>query len=163
MEGLAIRKITDELALKISLQVIREAFSTVAVSFALTAETAPTHPAFIDEARLGQLKNKGAMLFGVFLETQQIGFVAVEKSDEAIYYLEKLAVLPPYRRQGVGTKIMNFACSYVRQIGGTKLSIGIMNENTMLKRWYQDYGFLEIGSKKYQHLPFSVCFMEKSL
>ncbi|HWR08245.1 GNAT family N-acetyltransferase [Sporomusa sp.] len=163
MEGLAIRKITNELGLKISLQVIQEAFSTVAASFALTPETAPTHPAFIDEARLGKLRNKGVVFFGVFLETQQIGFVAVEKSNEAVYYLEKLAVLPPYRRQGAGGKIINFVCDYVRQMGGTKISIGIMNENIELKRWYQAYGFLEIESKKYQHLPFAVCFMEKNL
>ncbi len=42
---------------------------------------------------------------------------------------------------------------------GKYISIGIMDENTGLKKWYLDYGFKEKGTKEFDHLPFTVCFM----
>lgn len=43
------------------------------------------------------------------------------------------------------------------------LSIGIINENKVLKQWYSSFGFNETGFKKFPHLPFTVCFMEKKI
>jgi hypothetical protein len=51
----------------------------------------------------------------------------------------------------------------VKQANGVKVSIGIINENTILKKWYADYGFIETAIKEYSHLPFNVCLMEKSI
>jgi ribosomal protein S18 acetylase RimI-like enzyme len=36
-----------------------------------------------------------------------------------------------------------------------------MAENTRLKRWYEGYGFRETAVKKYPHLPFTVCEMDR--
>jgi len=40
------------------------------------------------------------------------------------------------------------------------MTIGIIEENEKLKKWYSDLGFVHIGTKKFEHLPFTVGFME---
>ena len=44
-----------------------------------------------------------------------------------------------------------------------KIKIGIVEENTVLKEWYKTFGFVHTGTRKYEHLPFTVGFMELEL
>jgi len=81
----------------------------------------------------------------------------------AVFIMEKLAVIPGCRHKGYGRRLMDFAADYIGAKGGNKISIGVINENQVLKKWYIDYGFKEIGIKKFSHLPFEVCFMEKEI
>jgi ribosomal protein S18 acetylase RimI-like enzyme len=77
--------------------------------------------------------------------------------------MEKLAVLPDKRHNGCGRMLMDFACEIIREKNGNLISIGIINENTVLKNWYIKYGFKEKEVKRFPHLPFEVCFMEKEI
>jgi ribosomal protein S18 acetylase RimI-like enzyme len=156
-------EIKDEYEVKASVNVIQKAFKTVADEFSLTKENAPTNAAFIDADNLKQLIRKGGKLFGVLDDKKQIGFVVVEKADNGLYYMEKLAVIPEYRHKGIGTRIIDFVFEYVREHGGDTVSIGIIDENSILKNWYKNYGFLEIRTSKFEHLPFNVCYMAKKL
>ena len=159
-----IREIDDEKGLIQSVEVIRQAFGTVARDFHLTEANCPSNPAFINIDKLKKAgKEKGAKFFGLFIDNRQAGFVAIEKANESLFYMERLAVLPEYRHAGYGKKLMDFVCDYVKKENGAKVSIGIMNENRILKKWYQDYGFIEMEIKEFQHLPFTVCFMEKNV
>lgn len=144
-------------------KVIRDSFITVAHDFGLTRENAPTNPAFLEADALNKMYEKNIKMFAVCKNDVQIGFVAVEKADDTLYYMEKLAVLPEYRHKGCGKMIMDFVTSFVKDRGGKRVSIGIINENTVLKNWYMSYGFRETGTKAFPHLPFTVCFMEKEI
>lgn len=158
-----IKEITTQNELEQSVRVLKESFGPVAREFNLTEENCPTNTAFITLKKLKDLKTKGIRMFGMFLSGKQIGFVALEKASETLYYVEKLAVVPGFRHQGNGKMLMNFVCDYVKKIKGKKISIGIINEHTVLKNWYTGYGFLETGTKQFKHLPFTVCFMEKEI
>ena len=92
-----------------------------------------------------------------------MGFVAIEKADENLYYLEKLSVLPEYRHNGYGKELLQFVCDTAAAKGAKKLSIGIIYEQAVLKDWYKDIGFRETGTRKFEHLPFTVGFMEIDL
>ncbi len=92
-----------------------------------------------------------------------MGFVAVERADASLYYMELLAVLPEYRHSGYGTRLVAFVLDHVRHAGGQKLSIGIINEHKVLKDWYVMLGFAETSTSTFPHLPFAVCFMERAL
>lgn len=157
-----IREILDD-EIESSARVIRDSYSTVALEFNLTSQNCPTNPAFITQEVLRNLKDKGINMFGLFVYGIQIGFVAIEKADEKKYYMEKLAVEPQHRHQGYGKILVDYVVNYVYSKKGIILSIGIINENDLLKKWYNDYGFKEIGCKKFVHLPFTVCFMEKEI
>lgn len=48
----------------------------------------------------------------------------------------------------------------MRDLHAKKLGIAIIEENTVLKDWYILNGFTPTGSKKFEHLPFTVGFLE---
>ena len=87
----------------------------------------------------------------------------MEKADDSLYYLEKLSVLPEYRHNRYGGELVRFVLDTVVAKGAKKLSIGIIYEQTVLKDWYKDIGFRETGTRKFEHLPFTVGFMEIDL
>ena len=161
--SLVFKQIKEDAELEKCVAVIRESFLTVAEEFNLTPENAPTNPAFINLGDLQKMREKGIIMFGVFHEDTQVGFVAVEKANDDTYYMEKLAVLPEFRHRGYGRMIMDHVFTFVRNNGCKRVWIGIINENTRLKQWYQNYGFREIELKRFAHLPFTVCLMSKEV
>jgi ribosomal protein S18 acetylase RimI-like enzyme len=104
---------------------------------------------------------KGVFMFTWIEEEKTVGFVAIEQSDltKPWWYIEKLSVLPEYRHKGIGEKLMQFAVEEIERRGGTYISIALIDEQTILKEWYSKLGFSFIASKKFDHLPFGVCFM----
>ncbi|EHQ91164.1 GNAT family N-acetyltransferase [Desulfosporosinus youngiae] len=160
LEKAHIKEITTEESLANSLKVIKDSFITVARQLSLTEENCPSNPAFTNLENLKKMKDKDIRMFGLFEKGNQIGFVAIEKTDD-IFYIERLSVLPGYRHKGYGKLLIDFVFNYVKAQGAKKVSIGIINENSVLKNWYIMYGFNETGLKRYEHLPFTVCFMEK--
>ena len=156
-----IREVSDGAELRDSASVIRRSFRTVADEFGLTRENCPTHTSFLTTGSLRDQKSKGLKCFGLFGGEKQVGFVGVERDDGASYWIEKLAVLPAYRHGGYGAKLVGFALDYMRQNGGTRARLGMMNEHTVLKDWYLGLGFREAELRRFPHLPFTVCLMEK--
>ena len=161
MSELNIMEINGESELRNSAHVVRNAFKTVALELNLTRENSPTHPSFITTGRLREDRNKGVKFFGLFLGEKQVGFVAVERADVGLYYVERLAVLPEYRHRGYGKRLMEFAFEYIKDNGGRRVSIGIINEQIVLKDWYKAMGFEDMSTRQFAHLPFTVCFMER--
>ncbi len=159
MSTYVIREINDG-ELDTCVEIIQKSFETVAVEFGLTRENCPTNGAFIEKERLASDKLRGNHMFGLSVNDTQVGFVQLAKQDEAVFSMEKLAVLPRYRHTGLGKALMDFSREYVKSNKGEKISIGIINENEILKQWYSVYGFVEVGTRVFSHLPFTVCFME---
>jgi len=159
-EKSTIRELTKAELIR-SAKVIRDSFKPVAIDFSLTKENCPTHPSFTKVRQLYELWDKGVKLFGLFLGDRQIGFVAIEKANEDLYYMEKLAVLPKYQHKNYGEELARFVFDYIGKRGGQKLSVGIIDGHTVLKHWYKGLGFKEVGTQEYRHLPFKVCFMER--
>lgn len=144
-------------------EVIRTSFLTVAKGFGITQEKVPTNGAYIQKERLIEEKAKGQLMYGLFKNEKIVGYMQLEKNREDLYYLQKLAVLPDYRHLGLGRKLLDYAKEQALFMGGTRISIGIIEENTILKNWYLDYGFIHTGTKKFEHLPFTVGYMELDL
>jgi ribosomal protein S18 acetylase RimI-like enzyme len=157
-----IREITEEQDLNNSLNVIRTSFQTVARELNLTRQNCPNHPTFMTLEKLNDFRKK-AKLFGLFNHGEQIGFVAMEKADEQLYYLDRLSVLPGHRHHGYGKKLVEFIITRVIKAGGSNISLGMIDSHTVLKEWYKSLGFIETETRKFEHLPFTVCFMERDL
>jgi len=161
MEDL-IREIQDD-EIDATASIIRSSFMTVAKDFHIIQENCATNPAFITSEKLKESINKGIKFFGLFRCDIQIGCVALEKAQDGVFYMERLAVVPEYRHKGYGKELNDFVFNYAGSQGGKKVSIGIINENIQLKNSYTKYGFTETLIRKYDHLPFTVCFMEKRI
>jgi N-acetylglutamate synthase-like GNAT family acetyltransferase len=147
-------------ALDDSVQIIRSAFGKVAGELGITLENAPRFPAFTTLERLEEMRAGGAIFFGLFINGSQAGVVALEKEATGAYYLKRLAVRPEYWHGGLGRELVDYVIDYVRKLGINKLYLGMVNEQAGLKSWYQGMGFRETAVKKFEHLPFNVCFME---
>lgn len=144
-------------------EVIRQGFSTVASDFGLTAENCPTNGAFIKADRLIADMNKGNLMYGLFADDCMAGFMQLEKKSCSRYELEKITVIPQFRHSGLGKKLLDFAMAKAKGLGAEKLTIGIIEENSILKNWYTANGFVHTGTKKFDFLPFTVGFMEATL
>jgi diamine N-acetyltransferase len=146
-------------------EVIRTSFATVAAEFGLTEENAPSNPAFYNEEKLRDYLKKNVTLHGLYDEARLVGCVAIEQSKDSgpAWYVERLAVLPGERHHGYGALLLEHAEKNIVGKGGAKVSLGIIDENVVLKDWYKRNGYAETGTKKFAHLPFRVCFMEKRL
>lgn len=142
-------------------EVIRQAFATVAETFGLTEENCPTNGAFLRDGALAGELEKGAALYGLSDDDGLSGCMALKRKEGATFYLEKLAVAPWGRSRGYGGALVAHAAEEVRLAGGGTISIGVMYENRKLVRWYERQGFSITGTRKFAHLPFVVCFMER--
>ena len=159
MSEVLIRQVRlDEL--DVFADVIRKSFITVAGDFGLTEQNCPTNGAFIQTERLLSDWDNGNVMAGLFAVGKPAGFAQLAQKDAAVFELCKVAVLPQFRHEGYGARLLNWARETVREKGGSKITIGIIEENTVLKSWYQSYGFLHTGTCVFSHLPFTVGFME---
>ncbi len=146
-------------------KVIAGSFITVATEFSLTRENAPTNPAFATPESLAEYLEKDVEIFLAENGREIVGCIAIEKShiDGISLFIERLGVLPEFRHRGIGRKLLDRALEEIKSRGGKSAGIGIINENTVLKNWYINCGFRETGTKVFQHLPFTVCFMKIDL
>lgn len=144
-------------------RVLNLSHGTIAGDFNFTKEDNPTNNAFIDEKTLREQLNNGIELYGLKMNNRLVGCIAIEKSkrEPSTYYIEKVSVLPEFRHQGIGVRLMDFATAKIKDAGGQIISIALIDSNTKLKKWYLSQGFIETGFKDFEHLPFRVCFMRK--
>lgn len=143
--------------------VIRESFSTVAKEYRLTRQNCPTNGAFIETSRLIADWNKGNLMFGLYCGKTLTGFMELELKKPDIYELKKLAILPEYRHLGYGSLLLSYAQQIALDNHVSKISLGMIEENTLLKNWYIKHGFKHIGTQNFNHLPFKVGFMEQTI
>ena len=140
---------------------VRAAFADVAARFGLTVENCPANAAFLRDADLEKDRRAGVGMFSLYDSGARAGFVALRRKHAEVFYLEKLAVLPEYRRSGHGGRLALAAERRAVELGGRLLSIGIINANFALKEWYVKRGFIANELREFAHLPFTVCILEK--
>ena len=104
-----------------------------------------------------------APMFLFYQDANPVGYFSLAKCSNEEWELNSLAVLPEYRHLGIGKSMVDYAVTTVNNYGGNKISIGIIEENSTLKNWYLKLGFNHISTRKFEHLPFTVGFMELNL
>jgi ribosomal protein S18 acetylase RimI-like enzyme len=159
---LEIKEISTKAQLEQTTVIVQSAFAGIAQAMDLTQQNAPSHPAFTTLEKMSAMQQK-MPFFGLYLDGDQIGCVAIEKAGDTIYYMERLAVLPAHRHAGCGALLVGFVLDYARERRGKKVSLGMINSHTVLKDWYKSLGFVETGTKQFEGLPFVVCFLEKEV
>lgn len=122
-------------------EVIRKSFETVARDFGLTKENCPGHTSFISNEALKSKFKEGYYPYGLFIHDEIIGFVSLTYSGDGTYEMNDFSVLPQYRHLGYGEMILDFCKTKVKGLGGSKIIIGILEENRVLKDWYTLKGF----------------------
>ncbi|MCR5484151.1 MAG: GNAT family N-acetyltransferase [Clostridiales bacterium] len=144
--------------------VIKKSFMTVADEFGFTKDNAPRFTAFAtNEERLCYHLNVEKRPMYKYIEDGRITayYSLLIKGEEC--ELNNLCVLPEYRHRGIGKKLLEDSFRRAKIAGCSVMRIGIVEENTVLKEWYERFGFIHSGCEKYDFFPFTCGYMERKL
>lgn len=153
----------SESELPLCSDVIRNSFATVANDLNLTQQNCPTHTSFITLDNLQYHVRCGYNMFGLYNNDTLIGYASLEKKSARGYELHNLCVLPENRHSGGGKMLIEFCKNYAIQNGADSVTLSMINESEILKNYYMQNGFTVTGTKRFPHLPFTVCFMKCDL
>lgn len=140
-------------------RLIRDAYRDVALRFSLTAESCPKHPSNCTGDWIRSDLTRGVTYYYFASDDNLAGCVALETTDQAVAYLMRLAVLPEYRRRGLGRQLVQHIIDQACQQDMQSISIGLIAAQKELIAWYQNLGFIPGETKHFAHLPFMVQFM----
>lgn len=145
--------------------VIRESFLTVANEFGFTVENAPRFTAFATtrERLEWHLNGEHRPMYAFYDNGTIVGYYSLLLQENNECELNNLCVLPAYRHKGIGEKLLENAFKVSKELNCTKMNIGIVEENKVLRNWYEIFGFTHIGAEKFDFFPFTCGYMEKEL
>ena len=145
--------------------VIRESFLTVANEFGFTEENAPRFTAFAttDERLSWQLENEHRPMYAYYDDGKIVGYYSLAILDEHRCELNNLCVIPSYRHKGIGEQLLKHAFDSARNLNCRKMHMGIVEENRILRQWYEKMGFVHIGTEKFDFFPFTCGYMERDI
>ncbi|MBE5940724.1 MAG: GNAT family N-acetyltransferase [Lachnospiraceae bacterium] len=158
-------KVVEQKDISECVNVIRESFKTVADELGFTVENAPRFTAFATtEERLDwHLNGEHRPMYAYYDNETIVGYYSLLLQDNNECELNNVCVLPAYRHKGIGEELLNHAFKTAIELGCKKVNIGIVEENVVLKKWYENFGFVHIGVQKYDFFPFTCGYMEKVL
>ena len=159
-----IKKV-EEKDLAECVKLIRESFGTVADDFGFTVENAPRFTAFATtEDRLRwQLLEEHRPIYAYCEDGSIVGYYSLLLQDNQEIELNNLCVSPEHRHKGIGEELLKHAFEMAKELGCTKVNIGIVEENQVLRKWYESFDFVHLGTHKSPSFPFTSGFMEKRL
>ena len=77
--------------------------------------------------------------------------------------LNNLCVLPDYRHNNIGVALLKDAYVRAKNKGCVKMNIGIVEENRVLRKWYEVNCFIHTGTRKFDFFPFTCGYMERKI
>jgi GNAT superfamily N-acetyltransferase len=142
---------------------ISRSFRNVAERFGLTPANCPRHPSNCTPAWIAYDLAAGKQYLLLEIAQAPAGCVAIKRSDARTGKIERLAVLPEHRLAGCGRLLLDRALQTLRDMGLARAELAIIADHTDLRDWYVRRGFLPTGTKRFDHLPFAVSFMQRDL
>ena len=142
-------------------RVIRNSHQTVADTFGFTVENAPRYVAFAtDENRLLWHMDSEHRLMFVDEEDGVIrGYYSLLLKKDNECELSNLSVLPEYRHRGIGAALLKHAVRIAREHHCKVMRLSIVEENTVLRNWYEQNGAVHTGTEKFDFFPFTCGYM----
>ncbi len=139
---------------------ISKSYQDVAKKFKLTILNCPKHPSNCTAEWIVADYERNIKYYILHHKTQPIGCVAIEIATNQTIYMERLSILPEFRHQGFGKKLVKHTLKKAAELKVGTIGIGIIAEQEELKKWYESLNFIFTGTKNFKHLPFTVGFME---
>lgn len=146
------------------IDVITRSFMTVADEYGITRENAPAFVAFAtDEAKLTHwMDNQHRPMYGYYDGDKLVGYYNLMISGKECE-IGSLSVLPEYRHGGIGSVLVEDALNKAREFGCNLMKLSIVEENQVLRKWYEAQGFVHTGTIKYDFFPFTCGYLEKQI
>lgn len=157
-----IREVKRE-DIRTCVEIIRQSFKTVADEFGFTPDNAARFTAFATtEDRLSwQMDNENRLMYIYEQDEIPCGYYSLLMQENEECELNNLSVLPEHRHLGIGKKLLDHAYESAKNAGCKVINIGIVEENAVLRKWYEQNGVVHIGTKKFDFFPFTCGYMKK--
>ena len=159
-----IRQITKQ-DIPECVEVIRASFLTVGKEFNITPENAPLFTAYAtDEAKVNfWMDEQKRPMYGYFENGKMVVYYNLAIPSDNECELGSLCVLPEYRHNGIGEALLNDSIMRAKALGLSKMNLSIVEENTVLRKWYENHGFTHVGTKVFDFFPFTCGYLEMML
>ena len=160
-----IRLMREE-EIPVCVALIQRSFGTVAEEFGFTVLNAPRYTAFAttEERLTWHLHGEKRPMYVYENEAGEIiGYYSLQLQENNVCELSNLCVAPECRHEKVGEALLLHSYEAAKEAGCVTMHIGIVEENVQLRKWYEKYGAVHLGTKKFEHFPFTCGFMEKAL
>ena len=138
-------------------RVIRDSHRTVADAFGFTVENAPRYVAFAtDENRLlWHMDGEHRLMFADEEDGILRGYCSLLLKKDVECELGNLSVLPEYRHRGIGTALLKHCAAAARERHCRVMRLSIVEENRVLRDWYERSGAVHTGTEKFDFFPFT--------
>ncbi len=142
-------------------RLIRNSHQTVADEFGFTPENAPRYVAFATDERrlLWHMEGEHRLMFAEEEDGILRGYYSLLLKKDHECELGNLSVLPEYRHRGIGKELLQHAVRIAREQHCSLMRLSIVEENTVLRKWYEQYGAVHTGTEKFDFFPFTVGYM----
>jgi GNAT superfamily N-acetyltransferase len=120
--------------------IIRHAYKDVAQRFSLTPENCPKHPSNCTDEWVQSDLDRGVIYYVLERNQDICGCTAMEKAGPDICYLERLSILPKYRRKGLGSMLVHHIFQEAQALGVSNVGIGIISQQHELKKMVHPTG-----------------------
>ena len=159
-----IRK-TEQADLPECVKVIRNSFGTVADEFGFTEENAPRFTAFATtEDRLAwQMCCEHRLMYLDEEDSRICGYYSLRLNGDGTCELGSLSVLPEYRHRGIGGALLRHSMRTAETQNCSEMNLSIVEENTVLRKWYERSGAVHTGTEKFDFFPFTCGYMKINL
>lgn len=143
--------------------VIKRSFKDIAEQLCITKENSPNYVLFsINSEKLKAQLDSGRLMFAAFEENKIVGYYSLNIMDKECE-INNLCVIPECRHKGIGKKLLKHAIIKARESEINKINISIVEENSKLKKWYEDFSFTHTHTKKFDFFSFTCGYMEMIL
>lgn len=113
--------------------------------------------AYATETLLEQMANPESFFYFITVDGTAAGYLKlnigaaqVEQMPDTDMELERLYILPTHKRQGLGSKLMDFALARARELGKTRIWLGVWEGNEAALALYKRNGFEIFGEHTFQ-------------
>ena len=156
-----IRKV-ERVDLSACADVIRRSFRTVADEFGFTEQNAPRFTAFAmtEERLLWHMDGEHRIMYLDEEDGMPCGYYSLLLRGEGACELGNLSVLPEYRHKGIGGRLLAHAMERAKEQDCRVMEFSIVEENTVLRNWYESSGAVHMGTEKYDFFPFTCGYMK---
>ena len=156
-----IRKV-ERADLSACADVIRRSFRTVADEFGFTEQNAPRFTAFsmTEERLLWHMDGEHRIMYLDEEDGMPCGYYSLLLRGEGACELGNLSVLPEYRHKGIGGRLLAHAMERAKEQDCRVMEFSIVEENTVLRNWYESSGAVHTGTEKYDFFPFTCGYMK---
>ncbi len=102
--------------LSVVAHLVSESNKDVAAKFGLNSQNCPKHPSFCTDAWIQADLERGERYFILEKDGEPVACVAYENPRPGLAYLNRLSVLPAFRRNGIGARLVQYIVQLAQAI-----------------------------------------------